>query len=446
MTRAPFISLLVLAACSATPGPLDAGSACPAPTGSGTSHSGDLTADETWSATGSPHVIASDMRVFATVTLEPCAQVLLGERARVTVGSATQNGKIIARGATTTPVTFGAQDASKPWGSLSIDIKGSLDFTDTTLRDGANPAAAQNGGGVVVAYGTASNTDVLTRSLRFVNVTIVNARGHGVNLQRMSGFTADSSNLVVTDSGGAASPYPVLVEAGAVGTLPALKFTNTLSPDVFVEPRGSMPNDTFRARGAPYRIGGRLLVAPSVDGSTSTLTIEAGVTLKMGVTSDSGLTVGTSATRQGVLVVNGTASAPVLFTSGKATPAAGDWTNVYFRNTPNTGNRFEGAIVEFAGAPSGLQGYGCGPVDNDASVIVSPDSGRPQTAFIQNTTVRSGAGDTGLLLGWRSDVDGPDFLPTNTFTNVPLCKVSRWRNITGNECPGSTAGSPVCLL
>lgn len=430
------------------PGP-DAGvpvTACDLPLGAGTMHSGDIMGNERWTAADSPHLITGNVRIFSTVTLEPCAVVRLADSIGIQVGSSTQSGKLVAQGTPTQQVTFAAVDSSKPWASIAVDIMGSLDFTDTVLVGGANPGSAQNGGGVVVAYGTASNQPMLTRSLRFVNVTISNAAGHAVNLQRMSGFTADSKNLRVTESGGMASPYPIVVEAGAVGTLPTVSFLANRSPDIFVEPRGSMPNDTFKNVGAPYRIGGRLLVAPSVDGSTSTLTIEGGVTLKMDTTSDSGLTLGTSAVRQGVLIANGTAAAPILFTSPKAVPAPGDWTNIYFRNTPNTGNTMNYVTVEYAGGFSGLQGYGCGPVENDGSVLIVPDSGRPASAFMQNSTIRNGGGDTGLLLGWRSDMSGPDFLITNTFQNVPPCKVSRWRNDTGESCPGSTNGSPVCLL
>jgi hypothetical protein len=428
------------------PGPDAGDTVCEVPTGAGTTHSGDIMGNERWTAADSPHLITSNVRIFATVTLEPCAVVRLGERNGIQVGSTTQTGKLVAQGTPTQQVTFAAVDSSKPWGSISVNVLGSLDFTDTVLVGGANPASAQNGGGVVVAYGTASNQPMLTRSLRFVNVTISNAAGHAVNLQRMSGFTADSKNLRVTESGGMASPWPIVVEAGAVGPLPTVSFLAHRSPDILVEPRGSMPDDTFKNLGAPYRIGGRLLVAPSVEGSTSTLTVEGGVTLKMDTTSDSGLTVGTSDTRRGVLIANGTVAAPILFTSAKDMPAAGDWKNIYFRNTPSSGNAMTYVTVEYAGGVSGLQGYGCGPADNDGSVLIVPDSGRPTSAFIQNSTIRNGGGDTGLLLGWRSDMSGPDFINTNTFERLPACQVSRWSNDTGAECPGSTNGSPVCLL
>lgn len=190
-------------------------------------------------------------------------------------------------------------------------------------------------------------------------------------------------------------------------------------------------------------MSGRLRVAPPADGPASTLTIEPGVTLRFTETSDSGLHVGTSDERQGLLVARGTQAAPIVFTSGKAAPAPADWKNLYFAYTPDTGNAIDHAVIEYAGGFSGAQGYGCGPIDNDASVLIL--SGRPASAFITNTTFKNGGGDTGLLLGWTSDASGPDFKATNTFTNAPTCAVSRWRSATGEACPGSVSGSPVCL-
>lgn len=417
---------------------MDAGVACDLPTGAGTPHSGTVTANETWTAAGSPHVIDFELRANATITLERCATVQLGEGARLIVGTSSTAGKVVANGA-----SFTAKDVSKPWGVLEVSTMGSLDFTDVLISHGANPASAQNGGGAVVVYGAGSNQATITRALRFINVTISNAKGYAVNLQSMSGFTADSSNLRITDSGEMVAPYPVLVEAGAVGTLPSLTLSNTRSTDVLVEPRGSMPSDTFKNIGAvAYRVNGPLRVHPSADGAASTLTIEAGVKVKFDDVSGSGMIIGTSNVRQGLLVVNGTSAAPVTFTSGKAAPAAADWSNIHFQYTPDSGNKIDFAIVEFAGAFSGLQSYGCGPPENDASIIIT--NGRPTTAFITNTTFRNAGGDTALLLGWVSDASGPDFTATNTFTNVPSCRISRWRNMTAPACPGT--GAPVCVL
>lgn len=452
--RAPCLLLLgcscLLLATGCGPAPTPPGKECAAATGAGVDHSGDLSADETWTAASSPHRIASGVRLLAKVTVEPCAVIRLGDGARLTVGSSTTAGQLVTAGEVVggvrRPVKIEALDAATPWAALVVDLKGVLDLSVTTISDGAKPAAAQNGGGSILAYGAASSGAVLTRSVRVKDVTISKSHGYGVNLQRLSAFTEDSSGLQVIDSGEGTAGQPVLVEAGAVGSLPASSsFQGNLLNEVLVVPGGSMPSDIFKNVGVPYRIAGRLLVAPPQDGAPAVLTIEAGATLKMETTSDNGLTLGITPMRQGVLVVNGTAAAPVTFTSPKAAPAAGDWKNIYFRYSPATGNRMSYAVVEYAGAPSGLQGYGCGPAENDASVILVPDTGRPADAFIQNSTVRNAAGDTGVLLGWTSDLDGPDFVSTNTFVAVPACRVSRWRNATGAACPGSVGGSPVCL-
>src|SRR5256885_5877906 len=47
---------------------------CATPTGPGTEHATSITADETWTAAASPHVIVYDLDVKgATLTIEPCA-------------------------------------------------------------------------------------------------------------------------------------------------------------------------------------------------------------------------------------------------------------------------------------------------------------------------------------------------------------------------------------
>ena len=434
--------------------PLPVVTACAAPTGAGTEHKNDITADETWTAAASPHRITFNTRILANVTIEPCAVVTVDEGYTITVGSSDKVGVLRAKGErgvdgagkpVRREVLVRASDPAKPWGSISIATKGSVDLETVTLADAANPRSDQNGGGAIVAYGEGLTESIVKKSVRAKDLVIQGARGFGINMLALTGFTDDSGEITVKGSGRAEAPYPVRVVPGAMGSVPTLTLEGNHANEVEIDASyGGMPSDTIRARGVPYHVRGRLRVAPHADGAPSTLTIEPGVTLRFDdVTNDSGLQLGTSDVRQGILVAAGTAAQKITFTSAKATPAAANWKNIYFSYSPATGNRIEHAIIEYAGAPSGAQGYGCGPAENDASVLIL--SGRPSSAFIQNTTFRNGGGDTGLLLGWSSDMDGPDFLPTNTFTQVPACRVSRWRNATGNACPGSVGGSPVCF-
>ncbi len=429
---------------------------CPPPaTGPGTTHGGDVLADEAWSLAGSPHRITSNMKVLATVTVDACTTVLVDDRRMVAIGESQASGRtgaLITRGQRGVDrngqplrraVVIGASDPSKPWGSIQVDRTGKLDLESTTLRDGAAPGSDQNGGGMVVTYGP-RDAEPLAKAVRAVDVTLEKSRGYGFNFQSYTGFSDDSADVTVTGSGRPEAAFPIRMLAGALSTLPTISLEDNAADEVEIYAGGSFFSETIRARGVPYRVSGRFRVGPPADG-TATLTIEAGVTLRFSEDrGDSGISVGVSEKRPGILQIRGTAAAPVRLTSAKAVPAAGDWRNIYFSYTPGTSSKIEHAIIEYAGAPSGAQGYGCGPAENDASVLIL--SGRPDAAFIQNTTFQNGGGDTGLLLGWISDQSGPDFVSTNTFTSMPACKVSRWRNASGVSCPGSNAGSPVCLL
>jgi hypothetical protein len=72
---------------------------CPAaPTGAGTTHDKEITSDETWTAAASPHRVTYHVRMVATVTVEPCATVLVDEGYTLTVGKSDGKGTLVARG------------------------------------------------------------------------------------------------------------------------------------------------------------------------------------------------------------------------------------------------------------------------------------------------------------------------------------------------------------
>jgi hypothetical protein len=428
-----------------------ASTACVEPTGTGTEHAADIAQDETWTASGSPHRVTANVRVFATVTVEPCAVVLLSENVGLAVGSDLQPGVLVARGEqrtidgqrVTRGIRFAAADPARPWGSLVVSAAGLIDLEEVTLSDAASPSAEQNGGGTVVAYGESAAAASLRELVRAVNVRVEKSRGYGFNFLRRSGFASGSSGLTVTGSGRTSNPFPIRLEYGSARTIPSpLTLTgNAVDAIEIVAGNDGAPSETIRALGVPYQVTNLIRVAPSQDGAASTLTIEPGVTLRFSEQNGtSGIRVGLSATRQGVLVAAGTPQAPITFTSAKATPAAGDWRNIRFDETPAQGNRLDHTLIEFAGGASGVQGYGCGPAGNDTSLLFFT---RPTTPVLTNCVVRNGGGDTGVLLGWRSDETGPDFVSTNTFTNLPSCRVSRWSSANGS-CP-SAGGAPLCL-
>ena len=97
------------------------------------------------------------------------------------------------------------------------------------------------------------------------------------------------------------------------------------------------------------------------------------------------------------------------------------------------------AIAELGGDPAKVNPLSPAEMVIDHSVVADL-FGTPD-AFVRNVRFRRGAGDTGIVLGWKSDEDGPDFKATNTFEEMPTCAVSHWRRMDGS-CPN---GQPECL-
>ena len=420
------------------------GGDCPAATGEPIEHGGDIVADEVWKA--GVHRVTSNVRVLATVTIEACAKVEVGDSRTFQVGGAPKPGKLVLRGSREggklLPVRFTSQDEARPWGALVVDSTGVLDATLAVLAGGDSVTAQQNGGGMLRVFGTSSTSEggvpVVTKNLRSDWLLVEGAKASGVALLRYAGFTDDSTGIAIRGSAGES----LRTEIGAAAALPTeLVLTVNAKNEVLLEQAWSGTlSTTLRAKNVPYRLDGALYLAPVEDGAPAVLTVEAGVTLRFGTAKgSSGIYVGTSDTRQGQIVAQGTTAAPIRFTSAKDTPAAGDWMGLYFRHYPASGNAIENAVIEYAGGESAATGFGCGPRDNDATILLL--GARPSRAFVQGTTLRSGGGNAGIVLGWKSDEGGPDFLSGNRFEAMPACSVSRPRS-ADNACPG--AGEPVC--
>jgi hypothetical protein len=422
------------------------GGDCTAPTGTPVEHQGDIPEDQVWRA-DVLHKISSNIRILATVTVEACARIELGDSKGIQVGGSPKVGKLVVQGkrdgGKLLPVVFTRQDPQKAWGAVVLDATGTADFSTTVLDGGDSFTSQQNGGGMLRVFGKSSTseggTPVVTKSLRSDWLLVNGADAVGINLLRYSGFTDDSTGVAVRGT----KKDALRIEVGASAALPTeLSLTGNGKNDVILDQAwGGTLSTTVKAKGVPYRFEGALYLAPVEDGAPAVLTVEPGVTLRFDTAKgSSGIYVGTSDTRQGQIVAKGTADAPIRFTSAKDAPAAGDWMGVYFRSYPSSGTVIDNAILEYAGGESAANGFGCGPKDNDSTILILGQ--RPAEAWVKNSTFRSGGGFAGIVLGWKSDMDGPDFVTTNRFENMPPCGVSRYRS-ANNSCPGT--GDPVCF-
>ncbi len=168
-----------------------------------------------------------------------------------------------------------------------------------------------------------------------------------------------------------------------------------------------------------------------VEGTTApVLTIEAGATVRFAP--GAGLYAGWTAA--GDLVVDGTDTDPVLFTSASDTPAAGDWTGVFVWSGSTAQSALRHATIEYAGdtatVPGGLNVQNASPLLDHVTVRNSErhglyvNNGEPlitDSSFVDNA-------DYGVLCQSAVCLDpGPDTFDGNTLrgNRVPIRLAAR---------------------
>lgn len=416
----------------------DAVAGCPAATGPGTTHDA-LSIDDatTWTADGNPHLVVGDVFIYATLTLEPCVEVVLDEQAIVTIDD---EGALVARGEAGREVTIrGAPGA--PWGYLRA-AGGRIDLEHTIVRDGGVPQS-------VVAHLAASieATGVASAPtqpvVRVSHVRVEGSASNGVLLTSGAGFTDDSEDLTVTGS----EAHPIHIWSRAAGTVPSGVYTGNGVDEILLSATGLAESvtesTTFHARGVPYRVGhptspGTLYVAGPDNLTPAVLTLEPGVTLRFkegGVLYVEAFTGAEPAS--GALVAVGTGAAPIVFESAAATPAAGDWLGIWFGKVPLATNVMTYTRVAHAGGANGSGGDACPSATGffragAIRIFGLPDGGQ----FVTMSEIAQSAG-VGIDRSWRSD-SKPDFDGTNTFTDVAGCRQSYPRDTSG-ACPDPAA-------
>jgi hypothetical protein len=396
-------------------------STCAPATGEGTKHPATPTANETWTAAASPHVIDAAFSIPSglTITLEPCAIVQLKGGVGITVG-----GKLLAEGAADKPIRIERGDASTAWSTIEASKGSELRFAYVTVEGGGNP-----NGGRLTQYGALDirgDQDAPTQPIFTADhVTVKGSQSLGIVIREGGGFAPGSKDLTVT--GGAT--FPISIWGRAVGTLPPGSYAGNALDEILLPVNGGrddiQEDTTLAARGVPYRVGGptggtSLVVGGT--GSTPLLTVEPGVTLRF----DKGTRLHvdaatTSGPATGALHAEGTAAKPIVFTSAEAAPAAGDWVGIVFEGTPDPRDKIAYATVSYAGAASQISSYDCpSPANagfaNEGAILLI--GGAPAGAFVTNTTIDSSAGD-GVVRGWTGDP--VELMATNTFTNVARC-------------------------
>ena len=418
------------------------GPPCATPNGTTITHSADITADETWAGGGITHLVPSQLQVRApaTLTIEPCAIVSFGAGQGIEVVGDSANSvpaKLVAAG---NDDVFGfvelvATDSDQPWGSLQGDNEQSLIELDHTQLIGAGAggtstrqsAIAMNGAGYAVAA-----APVLTAN----SLVIDHPQGGAVFLDTNAAFTATSTQLTVIG----APDYPIAMNMMALGTIPVFTGQQDTHDDVLVI--GASPNvfaDLTITNRMPVRIqtAGDLVVAPPPASNLTevTLTIQPGTILRFeGTRMIFGQNGHGAANTSGILVATGTPQQPIVFTSGAATPAPGDWGGLYLLTAP--GSQIQNAAIDYAGGPSGIVSTNCRPQGqpDDAALIIGSDSFVPTIDLVRATQIIHSAG-FGIDAIWTAATDDtPDLATDNTFGENVGCNQT-FNGLTTGSCP-----------
>jgi hypothetical protein len=414
-----------------------------------------ITSDQTWDVAGSPYLIVQDLTIRngATLTLEAGVRVEVAVGVEIHVGdfAGGQAGHLVAQGTGAAPVVFTGL-ASAPWSLLIVEHPGSAMLTHVRLENGGNNVVYS--GATLALQGDGGATPVAVATVD--SVTVAGSAGAGVWMWLDGAFAAGSRGLVVTGAGRVipAEGYPVIAPAPLLASLPEGSYTGNAHDALRLDPGSDVTKDVvLRDRGVPYDVDGSFFPtlrvrAPAPTAPVPVLTLEAGVVLRfepvdgVRVFLPTGLEVG-GGSRRGALVAQGTLADPVVFTSTAATPAAGDWAGVVFDTIPDpAANSLDHVRVDYAGGEAYPGGWSCqNQVDGTPDAAAVAILGwQPATTFLTNSTVTASAGHA-VLRGWSSDTAGPDFLSSNTFTDVAGCAQTTPRD-AGGGCPPVPLGCP----
>jgi hypothetical protein len=405
---------------------------CPEPKSGPTIHKGDLAGDEVWTADASPHVVEYTVTVRngKKLTIEPCAVVQFAPKAGLSVAyPITPNqGTLIAEGTAEKPIRFEGKNGAK-WHSIYVQAPGTARLSHVTIKDAGQDAPA-----ALIAYG--SSAFPLRRDLFVDHVTVENAVGLGVKVARVAGFAAGSRDLVVRGAG----DMPLEIDDHGMGTLPGGTYRNNAVDSIRIEPEGSLQEDaTVRDLGVPYVIGNStgdsLRIGNGDANPLAVLTIEPGVTMKFqpGAALKIEHFTGTFPAA-GALIARGTKDKPIVFTSAKPAPAAGDWVGLWYGGIPRAQNVVENVRIEYSGADCGCVLASCSAVTQyEGAVIFSQP---PPSAFIRDSVIAHGKGH-GFVLGYL----GPqlDFVSQNAFEDLAGCRA------TLPSAPSCPNPKPSCL-
>ena len=408
----------------------------------GTEHGGEVRGNETWTLEDSPHRLPEgvDVSSGATLTIAPCAVVLVGNNNQIRV---MDGGGLVAVGDAQHPVRFGSNNPQPQPG----------DWSRVLFSAGARAASrvshviVEHGGSAAYTADASDCFSVAMRGLHVDHLTARHCKGFGLGLYEGGSFSIDSGDVTVAEiAAGATRSGSVFVQrAPSVASIPPGRYTGNAGDEVFIAEANSddehaiRQTATWKNLGVPYHLNDDADLR--VEGASGpVLTVAAGVTLRMG--RNARVVVGALA--EGGLVMDGNAEETrVVLRPAGTDESPGQWVGVQFGARFNrTASRLRFVTLRGAGAEG--DGDVCDWAGETSDRAFLRFDAEPQPANFEHLTFAAGAPNMAAVArNWRSAtvVDFAAAATTNDFAQWGTgCKQSPLRNANG-DCPETP---PAC--
>ncbi|MBI2471524.1 MAG: right-handed parallel beta-helix repeat-containing protein [Planctomycetes bacterium] len=413
-----------------------------------TYHSGYISSDETWYASGNPHIINGDViarsssssyGATATLTIEAGCEVKFNPGTGLFIGTGSYvdyyRGALNAQGTSGSPITF-TSNATTP---SAGDWKGIYFYNGTY------------DGGTILSYCTveyggntySSNMYFSNASPTIQNCTIQNSSGYGIYCNDYSAPTI--TNNIFNNN----ATYPISMNPDYVDTTSGNTGSGNGTDAILVRSGYVDSNATWVDQGLFYFIHGNVTVRSSSGNylATATLTINPGCEIKFNT--GTGLFIGNNSYTdyyRGALNAQGTSGSPIIFTSNAATPSAGDWQGIYFYNgTYDGGTILDYCTVEYGGHTynSNIYCNNSSPMIKNSTIQNSSANGIFLTSSSNPPIGGTGNGNTitnnstyGIYCNSTTPV--PNVTDNTITTNGTAMRVGPYMNLTNNICTGNT--------
>jgi len=398
-------------------------------------------------------IVHKDTTTPATLTIEPGAVIRFGTNAGLQVGNATSQGALVVRGTASDRITLTRIGETGTWSGITfqngtVDSTSIIEHAEMSYGGGVSMSSASpvlKNCSIIDVAGNGLSLSSSNPTLD--NVTISNNGSYGISLSSSSptitggsltntsptGFgirgsgspvissysvsianssekyglylTSTTSALSVTNSTISNGLYlgstgitpaitgntftvsantPPHAGAGIINTILSANTFEGLSSVGVIEVTGEqLPGDTlWRKWPVPYLVSGAVYVYKDATTPT-TLTVEPGTTVKFATDGE------IQVNYKGMLKADALGGNPIIFTSGQATPSAGNWRGITLNREASSVSILNNVIIEYAG-------YG----GNYSNANLRLSSSSP---IIRNCIIRSSAG-SGIYLSSASSL------------------------------------------